>query len=174
MYFFFGGADRLDDEMTALMGRIVENVSFGLDALEREAERTAAGIAEGAHCAPAGRPGRHQRSDHAGNHARGAVPAGMRSGGAGRRFHLHGHCAGAPRQRVSAGGRGSGSRTGSRASISACPRMRIIRKDRALPASRCARARRASATTISPIFRWTATSTIAPRTVRPCRARHCR
>ncbi|MBR1212899.1 EAL domain-containing protein [Bradyrhizobium sp. JYMT SZCCT0180] len=42
MYFFFGGGDRLDDEMTALMGRIVENVSFGLDGLTQEAERSAA------------------------------------------------------------------------------------------------------------------------------------
>ena len=44
MYFFFGGADRLDDEMTTLMGRIAENVSFGLDVLKHEAERTAAEI----------------------------------------------------------------------------------------------------------------------------------
>ena len=42
MYFFFGGADRLDDEMITLMGRIVENISFGLDVLKQEAERTAA------------------------------------------------------------------------------------------------------------------------------------
>ncbi|MDO8396192.1 MAG: EAL domain-containing protein [Bradyrhizobium sp.] len=42
MYFFFGGADRLDDEMIILMGRIVENVSFGLDVLKHDAERTAA------------------------------------------------------------------------------------------------------------------------------------
>ena len=42
MYFFFGGADRLDDEMIILMGRIIENVSFGLDVLKHDAERTAA------------------------------------------------------------------------------------------------------------------------------------
>jgi diguanylate cyclase (GGDEF)-like protein len=42
MYFFFGGADRLDEEMSALMGRIVENISYGLDVLRQEAERTAA------------------------------------------------------------------------------------------------------------------------------------
>ena len=40
MFFFFGsGIGRLDDEMTTLMGRLAENVSFGLEVFEREAGR---------------------------------------------------------------------------------------------------------------------------------------
>jgi diguanylate cyclase (GGDEF)-like protein len=44
MYFFFGGADQLDDEMSTLMGRLAENVSFGLDVLKREADRRVAEV----------------------------------------------------------------------------------------------------------------------------------
>ncbi len=40
IYFFFGsGVDQLDDEMSKLMGRIAENISFGLEMFEREANR---------------------------------------------------------------------------------------------------------------------------------------
>ena len=39
MYFFFGGAVQLDDEMATLMGRLAENVSFGLGTLERDSRR---------------------------------------------------------------------------------------------------------------------------------------
>jgi diguanylate cyclase (GGDEF)-like protein len=42
IYFFFGGDTQLDDEMVKLMGRLAENVSFGLDALAREANRRVA------------------------------------------------------------------------------------------------------------------------------------
>jgi diguanylate cyclase (GGDEF)-like protein len=40
IYFFFGsGVGQLDDEMSKLMGRISENISFGLGVFEREANR---------------------------------------------------------------------------------------------------------------------------------------
>jgi diguanylate cyclase (GGDEF)-like protein len=40
IYFFFGsGAGQLDEEMTKLMGRISENISFGLEMFAREANR---------------------------------------------------------------------------------------------------------------------------------------
>jgi diguanylate cyclase (GGDEF)-like protein len=40
MFFFFGsGTEQLDDEMTTLMGRLSENVSFGLEIFDREAGR---------------------------------------------------------------------------------------------------------------------------------------
>jgi diguanylate cyclase (GGDEF)-like protein len=43
MYFFFGsGIGRLDEEMSKLMGRVSENVSFGLDVFEREFNRRVA------------------------------------------------------------------------------------------------------------------------------------
>ncbi|MBR0751878.1 EAL domain-containing protein [Bradyrhizobium jicamae] len=42
IYFYFGGDDQLDDEMVTLMGRLADNVSFGLDALERAADRRVA------------------------------------------------------------------------------------------------------------------------------------
>jgi diguanylate cyclase (GGDEF)-like protein len=42
MFFFFGnGIGQLDDEMTMLMGKLAENVSFGLEIFEREAGRSA-------------------------------------------------------------------------------------------------------------------------------------
>jgi diguanylate cyclase (GGDEF)-like protein len=44
MYFFFGsGIGRLDEEMSKLMGRLSENISFGLEVFEREINR---GVAE--------------------------------------------------------------------------------------------------------------------------------
>ena len=40
IYFFFGsGVSQLDEEMSKLMGRIAENISFGLGVFEREANR---------------------------------------------------------------------------------------------------------------------------------------
>jgi diguanylate cyclase (GGDEF)-like protein len=40
IYFFFGsGVSQLDEEMSKLMGRISENISFGLEVFEREADR---------------------------------------------------------------------------------------------------------------------------------------
>jgi diguanylate cyclase (GGDEF)-like protein len=40
MFFFFGnGSGQLDEEMSKLMGRISENISFGLEMFEREANR---------------------------------------------------------------------------------------------------------------------------------------
>jgi diguanylate cyclase (GGDEF)-like protein len=40
IYFFFGsGVSQLDEEMSKLMGRISENISFGLEVFEREANR---------------------------------------------------------------------------------------------------------------------------------------
>jgi diguanylate cyclase (GGDEF)-like protein len=40
IYFFFGrGVGQLDEEMTKLMGRIAENISFGLEVFEHEADR---------------------------------------------------------------------------------------------------------------------------------------
>lgn len=42
MYFFFGDVVPLDDEMAGLMGRVAQNVSFGLDVLRRAAERRVA------------------------------------------------------------------------------------------------------------------------------------
>jgi len=43
MFFFFGsGTGQLDDEMTKLMGKLSENVSFGLEIFEREASRRTA------------------------------------------------------------------------------------------------------------------------------------
>jgi diguanylate cyclase (GGDEF)-like protein len=40
IYFFFGsGVDQLDEEMSKLMGRISENISFGLEMFAREADR---------------------------------------------------------------------------------------------------------------------------------------
>jgi diguanylate cyclase (GGDEF)-like protein len=43
IYFFFGsGVSQLDEEMSKLMGRISENISFGLEVFEREANRRVA------------------------------------------------------------------------------------------------------------------------------------
>jgi diguanylate cyclase (GGDEF)-like protein len=43
MFFFFGsGSGQLDEEMSKLMGRIAENISFGLEVFEREANRRVA------------------------------------------------------------------------------------------------------------------------------------
>ena len=89
MYFFFGGGDRLDDEMTALMGRIVENVSFGLDVLAQEAERSAAERQKERTSRMLEALSATNEAIMRGKNARGAVPAGVRGSRRRREILLH-------------------------------------------------------------------------------------
>ena len=77
------------------MGRIVENVSFGLDVLTQEAERSAAERQKERIARLLAALGATNEAIMRRNDPRGDVPAGMRGRRQGRQVHLHGHWAGA-------------------------------------------------------------------------------
>ena len=133
---------------------------------DRGAERTADANVRGAR--------RHQRSDHAGQVANGAVRTGLRGRDRRRQFHLHGDRAGTAGRRFSGKCRIGRTRSGAGKRGAIVGRCRAAPKGRASPGSRSAHASLASATTIWAISAARGISTRWFATAGPGRARHCR